>query len=79
MTLTLEQGSGPNIGYTLTGIVYVGGGHFSAHFRDASGRWWAYDGMVNSGRPSLDPITEDAQLTSLGSWRPSDVYSSLSP
>jgi len=33
---------------------------------DASGRWWAYDGMANSGQLSLDPITEDVQLTTLG-------------
>ena len=63
--LTLEQGSGPNVSYTLTGIIYEGGTHFSARFKDASGRWWAYDGMVNSGRPSLDQIIDDAQLTSL--------------
>ena len=43
-------------------------GSLSARFTDASGRWWAYDGMVNSGQPSLDPITEDAQLTTLGDW-----------
>lgn len=63
--LTLEQESGSDIGYTLTGIIYVGGAHFSARWRDASGRWWAYDGMVDSGRPSLDPITNDTQLTIL--------------
>ena len=57
--LTLEQKSRPNTSYTLTGIIYAGAGHFSARFMDASGRWWAYDGMVNSGRPSLDSITED--------------------
>ena len=66
MALTLEQESGSNTSYTLAGIVYAGMGHFSARFMDASGRWWAYDGMVNSGRPSLNPITEDAQLTTLG-------------
>jgi len=64
--LTLEQESGSNTGYTLAGIVYAGMGHFSVHFMDASGRRWAYDGMVNSGQPSLGPITEDAQLTTLG-------------
>ena len=64
-TLTIEQDSGPNIGYTLVGIVYAGGAHFSARWRDASGRWWAYDGMVDSGRPSLDPVADDTQLTTL--------------
>ena len=63
---TLEQESGSNTSYTLAGMVYADMGHFSAHFMDASGRWWAYDGMVNSGQPSLNPITEDAQLTTLG-------------
>ena len=64
--LTLEQESGSNTSYTLTGIVYACMGHFSARFMDASGRWWAYDGMTNFGQPSLSPITEDAQLTTLG-------------
>jgi hypothetical protein len=64
--LTLGQESGLNTSYTLTGIIYVGAGHFSARFKDASGGWWAYDGMVNSGQPTLDPITEDAQITTLG-------------
>ena len=63
--LTLEQESGPNTGYTLTGIIYVGGAHFSARFKDDSERWWVYDGMVNSGRPSLDPVTNITQLTTL--------------
>jgi len=64
--LTLEQESRPNASYTLTGVIYAGAGHFSARFMDASGRWWAYDGMVNSGQPSLDSVTEDTQLTALG-------------
>ena len=68
MALTLEQESSSNTSYTLAGIVYAGMGHFSARFMDASGRWRAYDGMVNSGQPSLNPITEDAQLTTLGDW-----------
>ena len=64
-TLTLEQDSGPNVSYALTGIAYVGRVHFLAHFKDASGRWWAYDGMVDAGQPSLDPVTDDTQLTNL--------------
>jgi len=64
--LTLERESRPNVSYALTGVIYAGAGHFSARFMDASGRWWAYDGMVNSERPSLDSVTEDTQLTALG-------------
>ena len=60
------QHLGTNIYYALIGVVYAGGAHFSARWRDASGKWWTYDGMVNSGQPSLDPITNDAQLTSMG-------------
>jgi hypothetical protein len=63
--LPVEQDSGPNINYILAGIIYVGGQHFSARWRDDSGRWCAYDGMVDSVQPSLDPVTDDAQLTIL--------------
>ena len=66
IALTLEQDSGPNTDYTLISIIYSGQNHFSARWRDASGRWWAHDGMVGSGRPSLDPIAIDAQLARLG-------------
>jgi hypothetical protein len=65
--LALEQDSRPSVGYTLTGIIYVGGAHFSARWRGTAGQWWAYDGMVNSGRPLLDAIVDDVQLTNLGS------------
>ena len=64
-TLTLEQDSGSNVSYTLTDIVYVGWAHFSARFEDAPGRWWAYDGMADASRPSLDPVMDDTQLTDL--------------
>jgi len=65
-TLTLEQDTGPGVVYALTGIIYVGGAHFSARFKDNSERWWAYDGMVNTGRPSLDSVADVTQLTKLG-------------
>ena len=64
-TLTLEQDSGSNVSYTLTNIVYVSRAHLSAHFKDASGRWWAYDGIADASRPSLDLVTKDTQLTNL--------------
>jgi len=77
--LTLEQESGPNTSYTLTGIIYAGAGHFLARFMDASGRWRAHDGMVNSGRPSLDSITDDTQLTTLGDWVMHILFYRLDP
>jgi len=63
--LTLEQESGSNTSYTLAGIYtqpWITFGPFYGRFW----KMWAYDGMVNSTQPSLDPITEDAQLTTLG-------------
>ena len=63
IALTFKQDSGPNIGYTLNGIIYAGQSHFSARWRDVSGAWWTYDGMVNSGRPSPENITDVIQLT----------------
>lgn len=65
-TLTFERDSEPNIDYTLSGIIYAGQEHFSARWRDASGTWWMHDGMVNSGRPLLDVIANEVQLTRLG-------------
>lgn len=65
-TLAIKQDFKPDIDYTLTGIIYGGQNHFSARWRDNSGRWWVHDGMVDSGRPSLDAVTNDVQLTRLG-------------
>jgi hypothetical protein len=45
----------------------VGGAHFSARWRGTVGQQWAFDGMVNSGRPFLDAIVDDVQLTNLRS------------
>ena len=65
IVLTFEQDSGPNIGYTLNGIIYGGQSYFSARWRDVSGTWWTYDGMVNLDRPSPENITDDIQFTRL--------------
>jgi hypothetical protein len=64
--LTIRQYPGPDVSYTLTGIIYAGGAHFSARWKDASGKWWAHDGMVNSGQPVLDTVADDAELTKFG-------------
>jgi len=63
--LTLEKGYGPDVSYTLTDVVYLAGARFSARWKDTCRRWRAYSG-VNSGRPSLDLVTDGTQLTKLG-------------
>ena len=67
-TLAFEQEPEPSIDYALTGIIYTGQNHFSTRWRDASGGWWVHDGMVNSGRPFLDTVTDNLQLIRLGLW-----------
>lgn len=45
--------------YTLVGIIYVGGFHFSARLRFA-GKVWNYDGRINNGVPFLEPDVHDS-------------------
>jgi len=66
--LTLEQESGSNTSYTLAGIVYAGMGHFRPVLSTLLEDGGPIDGMVNSRQPPLSPITEDAQLATLGDW-----------
>ncbi|KAI6030202.1 hypothetical protein EDC04DRAFT_103848 [Pisolithus marmoratus] len=47
--------------YTLVGIIYVGGFHFSARLRFA-GKVWNYDGRINNGVPFLEPDVHDFDL-----------------
>ena len=53
--LTLEQESGSNTSYTLTGIVYACMGHFSACFMDASTLFVHYDSTVDVRIPIFPP------------------------
>ncbi|KAG1781408.1 hypothetical protein EV702DRAFT_963175 [Suillus placidus] len=51
--------------YRLKGIIYAGGGHFTARLI-ADNATWTYDGQVNDGRPCMEPsLSESVQLRDL--------------
>ncbi|KAG2124754.1 hypothetical protein BD769DRAFT_1669245 [Suillus cothurnatus] len=51
-SLDLPSGSGM-VEYRLKGIIYGGGGHFTARLFAEHGLW-SYDGQVNDGRPCFE-------------------------
>jgi len=62
-SLTLKFDSPPQqLSYSLRAIIYAGGNHFTARFRDLSGSWWRHDGQVSSGVPQADDIQSEVQL-----------------
>lgn len=62
-SLTLTFDSPPQqLSYSLRAIIYAGGNHFTARFRDQSGSWWRHDGQVSSGVPQADDIQSEVQL-----------------
>jgi len=40
----------------LAAVIYCGNNHYRARLHDPSGTWWFYDGQVNRGRPTPDPL-----------------------
>ena len=48
--------------YSLRAIIYAGGNHFTARFRDRSGSWWNHDGQLFSGVPQPNDIQSEAEL-----------------
>jgi hypothetical protein len=65
LTLTFHSQSF-QLDYSLRGIIYSGGNHFTVRFREQSGGWWRHDGRVASGVPQPDDIQFEVDLLASG-------------
>jgi len=61
MTLTFDSPS-QQLRYSLRAIIYSGGKHFTARFREQSNKWWKHDGRVASGVPQPDNVRSPTDL-----------------
>ena len=60
-TLTFDQFGEPRK-FTLAAVVYFGGVHFTARWRDHLGVWWKCDGREHYGSPVIDVISTESDL-----------------
>ena len=56
--------------HTLQAIIYLGGGHFTAHVREGRSTWWGYDGQWRFGTPRLEVIAAEEELRQFGNRHP---------
>jgi hypothetical protein len=61
LALTFDQFGEPRT-FTLTAVVYLGGAHFTARWRDHLGVWWKHDGRKHHGSPVVDVINSESDL-----------------
>jgi hypothetical protein len=60
-TLTFDQFGEPQT-FTLTAVIYLGGAHFTARWRNHLGVWWKHDGYKNCGAPVVDAVNGESDL-----------------
>ena len=61
LTLTMDRFGEPRT-FVLTAVMYLGGAHFTARWRDHSGIWWKHDGIERNGAPVVDGVNSESDL-----------------